>query len=459
MQSPSMARTSHLVLAVGVVWSIAASARAQCVDLPNSPPALTALGCATYMSESGGLYGNGVNARPPAHHAHVYEVASAVQPRAGRVVVASVGMSNASFQWKEFALSFTSRADVRPELELVDGAWGGHPIDCFRSATAPGDPAYCASEPQAPSGNGWDNLDARLSARGLAPADVQVVWLKHGVLGPSGDFPSSVATLEQLLAETLRAARTRYPNLRLVYLSSRTHAYTTLSGNPEPYAYESAFAVRRIILRQMDHDPALNDDPLIGPVVAPTVTWGPYLWAQGTREDGYTWTATHVRADDCTHPSSLGIAAVADELARFFTSDATAVRFVLAPGAVASPDRELPSFSCSGGSPDAGVEPDAGMSGDAGMAVDAGEVGDAAIVEMGVGAPELGVVPSDLGAPPARDASVPPEHREVHGGCTAAVQRGAATNSGPIVFMLLCGCFARARHRRTTRASIHAEVN
>src|SRR5690606_39515457 len=59
----------------------------------------------------------------------------------------------------------------------------------------------------------------------------------------------------------LREAKRRYPNLRIVYLSSRTYAgYAVRDLNPEPFAYESAFAVRGLIQEQIEGNPRYNAD-------------------------------------------------------------------------------------------------------------------------------------------------------------------------------------------------------
>ena len=68
-----------------------------------------------------------------------------------------------------------------------------------------------------------------------------------------------------------------YRNLRIVDLSSRGDAgYTRGSLNPEPYPYESAFAVRQLIQRQMKGEPSLNNDQSKGEVQAPVLLWGHY---------------------------------------------------------------------------------------------------------------------------------------------------------------------------------------
>jgi len=57
---------------------------------------------------------------------------------------------------------------------------------------------------------------------------------------------------------------------------SRIYAgYASSTLNPEPYAYENAFAIKRVIAQQLSGDPALNYDAASGPVVAPWLSWGP----------------------------------------------------------------------------------------------------------------------------------------------------------------------------------------
>src|SRR5205814_5733577 len=85
--------------------------------------------------------------------------------------------------------------------------------------------------------------------------------------------------------------------------------------NPEPYAYESGFAVKWLIEGQINGADSVNYDPARGPVQAPWLSWAPYLWADGLtpRNDGLTWVCSSFQSDG-THPSATGRDIVADSL-------------------------------------------------------------------------------------------------------------------------------------------------
>ncbi|HSI32207.1 MAG TPA: hypothetical protein VK986_01350, partial [Tepidisphaeraceae bacterium] len=136
-----------------------------------------------------------------------------------------------------------------------------------------------------------------------------------------GDFPAHADVLQKHLATIVSLAKQRYPNLKLVYLSSRTYAGWATSGlNPEPYAYESAFSVRGLIAQQIAGEKGLAYGE------APVLLWGPYLWTDGTKgraADKVTCEQADT-ARDGTHPSDSGRRKVADMLVGFFTTDPTA---------------------------------------------------------------------------------------------------------------------------------------
>ena len=145
---------------------------------------------------------------------------------------------------------------------------------------------------------------------------MQVVWVKLANLSPSSSLPNADADAYHLITQwedVLTVLKTRYPNLKQVFVAPRTYGgYGTTPRSPEPYAYESGFGAQQFILNHFGE-------------TSPFVDWGPYLWADGVipRSDGLVWLREDFE-DDGVHPSALGEAKVADMLQAFFqTSPAT----------------------------------------------------------------------------------------------------------------------------------------
>ena len=116
--------------------------------------------------------------------------------------------------------------------------------------------------------------------------------------------------------------RFRYPNLRLVYLSSRTYGGYAITGwNPEPAAYDSGYAVRGVI-----------QDRISGKLKGPWVGWGPYLWTDGAgrpERRARVDLRRRGRRRDASIPKS-GVQKVVNLLTTFFKTDPTAKRWYLA---------------------------------------------------------------------------------------------------------------------------------
>src|SRR5262249_54805412 len=87
------------------------------------------------------------------------------------------------------------------------------------------------------------------------------------------------------------------------------------------------FSVKWMIEDQIRGNPSLNYNPTNGAVVAPWLSWGPYIWADGTvpRADGFVWTCPTDLESDYTHPSNNGVARVASQLLAFFKTAPTAI--------------------------------------------------------------------------------------------------------------------------------------
>ena len=326
-----LAHVCVVLATIIVAWPIHAWADCSLTATGNVP--LDDLGPGTYQGFQGGLYPNGANTRPPGHDAAGLAIASQILPldssgnpdsTNGKIVFISVGMSNTSHEFgTEFPEGFMPRAyadpSKNPQLVIVDGAQAGFPAPDWLDVNAPV----------------WTTVDERLAEAGVTPSQVQVAWIKQALPNPAtyGTFPAHAQALQADLEIIARNLKSRYPNIRLTYLSSRTRAYTddlpTL--NPEPFAYESGFSVKWTIADQIEGLGNLNFDPTKGAVVAPYLCWGPYLWTDGLdpRSDGFTWACSDVLATDFTHPSETGVAKVADQLLAFFKTDPTATPWFL----------------------------------------------------------------------------------------------------------------------------------
>lgn len=298
------------------------------VDTSKLVP-LTELGDGKYKGEIGGLYGNGMNEPPEAHLASALKATLRITPlssegkpdKNGKVVLLSIGMSNTTQEFSRFVELAKSEPKKSPHLVVVDGAQGG------QAAIQWADPKPDQRRPG--GGTPWDVAEQRIKSAGVTSEQVQVVWIKQALIqqGQFGEYPAHSDRMAEELIKIIGLAKEKYPNLRVVYLSSRIYAgYAKTQLNPEPYAYEGAFAVRKVIAAQIAGDKHLDFKD------APVVLWGPYLWAQGEKprkSDGLTYLPEDL-AGDGTHPSNSGRQKVAQLLLEFFTKDELAKTWFVA---------------------------------------------------------------------------------------------------------------------------------
>ena len=306
---------------------------------------LNDLGSGTYLGFQGGLYEAGSNGIPTDHAAAGSTRAAAVRPldtsgnpsATGKMVLVSIGMSNTTQEfcsassappcdsWTFMGQAAADAGVNHTSLAIVNGAAGGQSATTWDSS----------------ADANYDRVrDTRLIPAGLSEQQVQIVWLKVANPGPTASLPaanSDAYSLETSMGNILRALKTRYPNLQLVFASSRIYAgYATTTLNPEPYAYESGFSVKWLIQAQVDQmrnggtivDARAGD--LNYSTVAPWVGWGPYPWTDGLnpRSDGLTWVAADFVSDG-THPAQSGREKVGTMLLDFFKASPLTVCWFL----------------------------------------------------------------------------------------------------------------------------------
>jgi hypothetical protein len=309
------------------------------VDTSKLTP-LTDLGQGKYQGFEGGLYPDGKNQRPADHEAAGRSRAKLVRPLDadgkpsddGKIVLLAIGFSNTVQCFNGFMAAAAEDRSVNPKVILVNGAMGGMS-------------AHMVQDPD-DKGRGtryWSGVDERLKAAGVSRAQVQVVWIKETNPAPHpGGFPKYIRDLQSEITRIVQVLPRRFPNVKLVYLSSRTYGGWAKAppgrpggpGNSEPYSYETGFAVKWLIEQQLKGDRELNYDPQKGVVKAPWLSWGPYLWANGEvqRKDGFSFEPSDFRENDRMHHSAQGMKKIGGRMLQFFKSDSTAQEWFLKKG-------------------------------------------------------------------------------------------------------------------------------
>jgi hypothetical protein len=292
---------------------------------------LTDLGTGSYEGEEGGLYPDGSNVRPTSQTTYGQAQADKIQPLnstgapspTGKIVLLALGESTAL---DEFGTAFLPLAvhdpAINTNLVFVDGAQGGATPGQLLTTT----------------GNKYFNtiLNNYLPDQGVTADQVQVVWIEDSNGTATGSFPTDMTTLTTDYNTVMNNLHGLFPNLLLVYFSSRIYAgYSNgvAKINPEPYAYESGFAVKNSIADQLNGTNNLCDGNGCSPITAPWMSWGPYYWANGlaASENGMVWTCQDLQADG-THPQSpSGDLKVASQLLNFLKTDVTTTPWFLKP--------------------------------------------------------------------------------------------------------------------------------
>jgi hypothetical protein len=278
---------------------------------------LTDLGSAQYLGFPGGLYPAGENSPPSAYEEAGVALGATVQPLdrdgkpspSGKIAMISIGMSNTSREFSKFIRLAEADARKNPNLVMIDAALNG----------------AAATDIAVPFGEYWTHVDRQLQRREISAAQVQVAWLKTALARDPRGFPENARLLQRALRSIVEILRTKFPQLKLVYVSSRTYGgYSESDLSPEPIAYESGFAVKWLIEERIN-----NPSPVRS---IPWVSWGPYLWANGLtpRSDDLIWERSDFEPDG-VHTSAQGALKVARMLLDFFQNDTAAKPWFFSP--------------------------------------------------------------------------------------------------------------------------------
>ncbi len=293
----------------------------------NNPlVALTDLGTGTYLGYEGGLYPNGQNTPPPAQLATALSDAQNIGPLnangqpdpSGNYALISVGVSITRTMWDEFGPMEAVDPTLNSKLVLVNAAIDGTDSPDWTSPT---------------SGTWATITNFYLPYQNLTANQVVAAFLMMPHSDPNGIYPADMQDQENDLISILQDMHTYFPNLQLVYITGLHYGgYGATNSYPEPDAYEFGLAVQNVIADQINGNPALNNNPANGPVMAPLLLWGPYTWANGLlgRDDGLTWDCQDYSSDGL-HSDATGRNKEAGLLTTFFKSDQTTTPWFLQP--------------------------------------------------------------------------------------------------------------------------------
>jgi hypothetical protein len=291
---------------------------------------LNDLGTGSYLGSEGGLYPDGSNLRPASHEAAGIAIAQSIGPLDaagnpdpnGRYGLLSIGMSSTAHTWNQFTIDGNADPSRNPQLVIARGAQPDAGAVRFADVN-----------------NGvWSAITQfYLPQVGLTKYQVVAAWVVAVDGYPVGVFPKDMSHLHSEYESIARNLHTIFPNLKLVYYTSKFYdGYANGLAHPsypEPYAFESGFAVKWAIEDQINGDPKLNYDPRKGTVMAPWMSWGPYDWANGllARSDGLTWTCEDVNHDGVHPTNPQGREKETNILLNFLKSDVTTAPWFLAP--------------------------------------------------------------------------------------------------------------------------------
>ena len=328
----SNGKVASTLFTLGVYANLKDNCNDVSFNVPNTTTpivALNDLGTGTYQGSEGGLYPNGSNVRPASHDSDGVGFAQGIQPLdsngnpspTGKYVLLAVGESTAQNEFNRFLPIANADPNKNTSLVLVNGAQGGATPNNFTSSSS----AY------------WSMiLNNYLPQNGVTANQVVAIWMEDTDGIAKGTFPTDISTLQTEYETIMQTMHNLFPNLKLMYFSSRVYAgYSNGVGkpsNPEPYAYEVGFAVKWAIQDQLNGNANLNYNPNNGPVVAPWMSWGSYYWSNGMRgrSDGLVWDCEDFSSDG-THPSSaFGQLKVASAVLTFLKTDDTTTPWYLA---------------------------------------------------------------------------------------------------------------------------------
>jgi hypothetical protein len=317
MKVPLLSLTSLLIFTVRTI------AQPICTAPSSGFTPINDLKTGTFNGWTGGLYPNGSNYMPLAHKTAGMNIASSqIIPRDvsgnkdavnGKIVWLSIGMSNTTAETQQFIPLANAYPNRNPKLVFVDGAVGGMTASIISTASNSNYSTY------------WNTVTTRLANAGVTNSQVQIIWYKEANVANSTPVINYYDSLVIQTKRIMNIIKQRFPNARLCYMASRISArYASSTLNPEPYAYYTGWAIKKVIEDQITGDSKLKYSGT--DANSPWISWGIYMWSDGSTPQitnpNVFWTCSTDFQNDGTHPSlPAGANKVANFLLTFYQND------------------------------------------------------------------------------------------------------------------------------------------
>lgn len=286
------------------------------------------LGTGTYdvaggnSPHQGGLYAGGSNYRPFGHETVGRGLAAKVVPLDATGAPSASGVVGLALLG--FSISKKISAQLIPLMNADPAKWSKlYPIDC----NVPGRDAIDLADPN--NAYWTTEVPTAMLNSGVDPNQVQVGWLMSGTQYATGyAWPANVTYIKGLLVSCVQNAKAFFPNLKLLYITlPHYEGYKQAPPAIEPETYQSAWAFKELIADQIAGSAALNFASPANPILAPWLSWGGYIWTDGSTPrswDGLTLDCPADVIPDGVHPSVTGSTKFAKYLLNEWKRDATA---------------------------------------------------------------------------------------------------------------------------------------
>ena len=284
----------------------------QFIDTVRIP--INDLGTGTYLGFTGGLYPGGVDTPSGQYALDLKDFASRIVPLdtagnhsiTGKVVFISLGGSTGGKNMVALKDKTTGNAATNPYLLMVS-CNNGYGSGSLNSIMNPIDPY-------------WDHVDIVLKGAHIGYRQVQVIYLETEDSTQLKVFPGRAYRVRNELEASMRVFKTKFPNIKLVYLLGRTTTFKTQVPNVEPMPYYFGWGCKFMIQDQING--VAGTEYKGDSAVAPMVAWGWYQWADGTpipRQDGFVWLQSET--SDGLHATEAGQDTLSTRFQNFLLTD------------------------------------------------------------------------------------------------------------------------------------------